>query len=139
MNLRTSALAAMCSVIPLGSCATAPDQITHTPKAQKELGEALAGYKAGPPVACVQPFRKNDMQIIDDYTLLFRNMNTIYVQHPRGGCPGLRLGGYTLVTRPFNVNQMCSGDINRVVDLQTGTGVGSCVFSEFVPYTKPAG
>jgi hypothetical protein len=138
MNLRISALAAVSGVALLGSCATAPDQITHSPKAQKELAEALAGYRPGPPVNCVPPYGKNNMQIIDDYTLLFRDGRTIYVQNPRGGCPALGLGGYTLVTRPFGVNQMCSGDINRVVDLRSGTAVGSCVFSPFVPYTKSA-
>ena len=121
----------------LGSCASAPDKITHSPRAQKELNEALTGYTPGPPVDCIPNYRTADMQIIDDWTLLFRDGRTIYVQNPRGGCTGVGNLGYTLVTRPFGVAQMCSGDINRLVDLNTGMGGGSCVFSPFIPYTKP--
>ena len=120
----------------VGSCATAPDQTTHSPKAQKELTEALAGRTPGKPVNCISNYRTNDMQIIDDWTLLFRDGRTIYVQNPRGGCQGLGIGGNTLVTREFGTTPLCSGDINRTVDLRTGMSAGACVFSPFVPYTK---
>jgi hypothetical protein len=76
------------------------------------------------------------MQVIDDYTILFRDGGIVYVQNPRGGCSGLGSGRYTLVTRQFGTSQLCSGDINRVVALSTGMGGGSCVFSPFIPYTK---
>ena len=76
------------------------------------------------------------MHIVDDYTILFRDGGTVYVQNPRGGCNGIGSGTYTLVTRPFGTNQLCGGDINRVVDLRTGMGGGSCVFSPFIPYTR---
>lgn len=77
------------------------------------------------------------MQVVDDYTILFHDGRTVYVQNPRGGCSGLGSGANTLVTRQFGTTQLCSGDINRVVDLQTGMSGGSCVFSQFVPYTRP--
>jgi hypothetical protein len=76
------------------------------------------------------------MQIIDDWTILFKDGRTTYVQNPRGGCAGLTNGGYTLITRQFGVSQMCSGDINQTIDLTTGMNGGACVFGPFVPYTK---
>jgi hypothetical protein len=136
MSLRTSIVIAFGAAALLGSCASTQGQEARSPKAQKELDEALAGRTAGAPVNCLPNWRSNDMQIIDDYTILFRDGGTVYVQNPRGGCSGLGSGRYTLVTRQFGTSQLCSGDINRVVDLSTGMGGGSCVFSPFIPYTK---
>jgi hypothetical protein len=120
----------------VGSCATAPDQITHSPKAQKELNEALAGRVPGKPMDCLPNYRSTQMQIIDESTILFKDGRTVYVQNPRGGCPGLGPGGYTLVTREFSNNQMCQGDINKMVDLNARVSGGACVFGPFIPYTS---
>ncbi len=139
MNLRASTLIAVSGAALLASCTSTPVQEVRSPKAQKELTEALAGRTVGPPVNCLPNWRTSNMQIIDDYTILFRDGRTVYVQNPKGGCNGIGSGAYTLVTRQFGTAQMCRGDINRVVDLRTGMGGGSCVFSEFVPYTKPKG
>jgi hypothetical protein len=121
----------------LASCSTGQLQETRSPKAQKELEEALAGRTPGPPLRCIRNYRTNQMQVIDDWTLLFRDGRTLYVQNPRGGCNGLGNGSRTLVTRPFGTNDLCDGDINQVVDLVAGIHGGSCVFGPFVPYTKP--
>ena len=77
------------------------------------------------------------MQVIDDWTILFRDGRTVYVQNPRGGCPGLGNASRTLVTRQFGTNELCDGDIDHMVDLVAKIQGGSCVFGPFVPYTKP--
>ncbi len=136
MKFRVAASLGLAALV-MTSCTSTPAQEARSPKAQKELAEALAGRTPGPPVNCLPNYRSNEMQIIDDYTILFRDGRTVYVQNPRGGCNGLGSGAYTLVTRQFGTNQLCSGDINRVVDLRTGMGGGACVFSPFVPYTRP--
>jgi hypothetical protein len=123
----------------LAACSTAPAEPTRSARAQKELADALAGRVAGKPVSCLPNYRANDMQIIDDWTILFRDGRTIYVQNPRGGCPGIGSQRNVLVTRLYGTAQLCSGDISHLVDLTSGIGGGACVFSEFVPYTKPAG
>jgi len=133
---RLHGLLALGGAVLVGSCTTAPDRITHTPKAEKKLAEALAGRTPGPPVDCLPIWRTANMQVIDDWTILFTDGPTVYVQNPRGGCIGLANGGYTLVTRQFSANQVCSGDINPIVDLQTGMKGGACIFSPFKPYTK---
>jgi hypothetical protein len=92
---------------------------------------------AGAPVDCVPNYRTaTQMQVIDDNTIVFHDGNTVYVQNPPGGCRGLGIGGYTLVTRQFGTSQICRGDINNMVDLRTGMIGGSCVFGKFVPYRK---
>lgn len=118
----------------VASCASAP--VGRSPKAEQELASALAGRTAGKPVNCIPNFRVDQMQVIDDETLLFRDGSTIYLQKTRGSCPGLASGANTLVTRSYGINQLCSGDIQRLVNLPSGVGGGTCVFGPFVPYTK---
>ena len=136
MSLRVSTFLTVGAAALVASCSTAPAQEARSPKAQAELAEALAGRTAGPPVRCLPHYRTNDMQVIDDYTILFKDGRTTYVQNPHGGCPGIAFGNYTLVTRLVGTNQLCDGDIQRLVDLRTGMGGGSCVFSPFIPYKK---
>lgn len=136
MSLRMSALLIAGAAL-LGSCTGASFvQESRTPKAQRELADALAGRVAGKAERCIPNFRGNEVQIIDDWTILYREGRTIYVQNPQGGCRGLENRGYTLVTRQVGVNQFCEGDINQLVDLRTGSFGGTCVFGPFVPYRK---
>lgn len=138
MNARTLGLCLSAAAI-LAACSTAPAEPTRSPMAQKELADALAGRVAGKPVNCIPTYRADDMQIIDDWTILFKDGSTIYVQNPRGGCPGIGSHRNVLISRPMPSSQLCSGDIQQLFDPTSGIGGGACVFSEFVPYTKPAG
>ena len=135
MTNRIPLLAALCTAA-LVTSSTAVGHSGQSPAASEKLAKALAGRTAGPPVRCVRDFRNSDMKVIDDQTILFGQGRTIYLQRPAGGCPSLRLGGYSLVARQFATNRMCQGDINEVVDVRSGVTVGSCVFEPFVPYTK---
>ena len=130
-------LLAIGSAALLASCSTSAGQETRSPEAQREIAKALAGRTPGKPVDCIGNFRTSNMQVIDDWTILFREGRIIYVQSPQGGCIGIGSGTNTLVTRLYGTSQLCRGDINRVVDLHTGIGGGACVFTPFVPYTKP--
>lgn len=120
----------------LASCTSSAVQESRGPKAQRELADALAGRTPGKAVRCIPNYRTSEMQVIDDWTILFHEGRTVYVQKPPSGCRGLGNGGYTLVTRQFGVNQICDGDFNKLVDLRTGFQGGACVFGPFVPYTK---
>ena len=139
MNARSNWILVCSAAALLASCTTAPGQETRSPRAQRELADALAGRVAGKPVTCLPNYRADNMQIIDDWTILFRDGRTIYLQNPRGGCPGIGNRRNVLVTRLFGTTQLCSGDISHLVDPSTGMQGGACVFSEFVPYTRPAG
>jgi len=123
----------------LAACSTAPAQPTRSPQARQDLDKALAGHVPGKPVNCIPNYRSTNMQVIDDWTILFRDGRTIYVQNPRGGCNGIGTGRFTLVTKLYGTGQLCSGDINQLVDLPTGVHGGACVFAPFIPYTKPRG
>lgn len=121
----------------LGSCSTGP-QPGPSAQAQAHLQKLIAGKVAGKPASCLPPYRSNDMVVIDDQTVAFREGgNRVWVTNLVSGCSNLGSGHYALVTRSFGGMGLCRGDIAQVADLTNGITVGSCVFGDFVPYTKP--
>ena len=122
----------------LASCAAAPQRTTYNVKGQERLAELTAGKVAGQARTCLPSYRSNDMVVIDENTIAFRDGSRVWVNHMQGGCSNLRAGGpYALVTKSFGGMGMCRGDIAQVADVQNGFTVGSCVFGDFVPYVKP--
>lgn len=111
-------------------------EISLTEKQQSILDKALAGRTAGKAVTCISQTRDKRMTVVSDDIIIFghaRGKQTIYVNKPAGGCRKLK--DNTLVSvRPSP--RLCSGDIARIEDFQSGTPVGSCAFSEFIPYSR---
>jgi hypothetical protein len=134
--LRLSAVLLLGGVM-VASCSAGQLQEARSPKVQKELADALAGRTPGPPMRCIRNYQTTQMEVIDDWTIQFREGRTIYVQNPRGGCPGLGNGRRALVTRQIVTNDLCDGDINNMVDLVSRSPGGACIFGPFVPYTRP--
>jgi hypothetical protein len=122
----------------LSACTTAPEPRMRSAEAEAQLTKMLAGKVAGAPLNCLPSLRADNMTVIDDNTVLFRDGRTVYRNDFNGlGCN--RLGnGYTLVTRTTG-SSLCSGDIAQVVDLASGMQIGGCAFGEFVPYRPSAG
>ena len=133
----------MRSVVPLlllaaAGCTAAPP--SESPmvqaKAQAKLNQLLAGKVAGEPQSCLPSYRANDMTVIDDYTIAFKeNANRVWINKPAGGCNLLSAGPYALVTRR-TTGSLCRGDIGEVVDTLNHIGVGTCIFSDFIPYSR---
>jgi hypothetical protein len=122
----------------LASCTTAPPQPTRSAEKQQEYQQLITGKVAQTPVSCLPHYRSNDMRVIDDDTIAFRDGNSrVYIAHMQGGCSNLAGGQFALVTRQFGSADLCRGDIARVVDLPNGATVGSCAFGDFTPYVKP--
>jgi hypothetical protein len=107
-------------------------------KAQARLAQLLHGKVAGEPQSCLPSYSANDMVVIDDYTIGFREgTRRVWINKPAGGCNLLSAGPYALLTRNVASSGTCRGDIAHVVDTMSGMTVGSCVFGDFVPYTTP--
>jgi hypothetical protein len=137
MNLRPYFLAAVTGAALIATSTIAiAEKDSYSVKSAEKLGKALAGRTAGQPVSCISNMRGSDMTVIDDYTILFKEGGTIYVQKPHGGCYGLGNGSYSLVTRIAGSNRLCNGQIGELVDRVSGYSFGSCVFDDFVPYRK---
>lgn len=123
----------------IGACTMGPPDQTmaRTPLEQAHLETLVAGKVAGPALSCLPTYRSNDMIVVDENTIAFRQgPGRVYINHMRGGCLNIDHGRNTLVTRTTG-SSLCSGDIAEVVDLTAGVPVGSCVFGEFVPFTRP--
>ena len=120
-------------VIGLCACATASEPAQRSAKAQATYDRMLSGKVAGKAEKCLPTYRSNDMTIIDDDTILFRDGRTTYVNHPLGGCSSLSRSGSALVTRNIGP-QLCRGDLATVVDNTSGMTLGACSLGDFVPY-----
>ena len=77
MNYKVSFLAAATATALLAGCSTAPAEQTRSPAAAKELADALAGRTAGPPQRCISNFPNTQVQVIDDWTILYDEGSTI--------------------------------------------------------------
>jgi hypothetical protein len=137
------AMRSVISLLILGSVvgctyAPAPQAPMVDARAQQKLSRLLAGKVAGPPQSCLPSYRQKDMTVIDDYTIAFRDgVDRVWITKPRGGCNLLASGSYALVTRSGGGLGLCRGDIGNVVDTMNHVTVGSCVLSDFIPYTTP--
>jgi hypothetical protein len=123
----------------LTACAAAP-QPGRSAKAENRFQQLLAGKVAGPAVSCLPTFRANDMVVIDDQTIAFRDgSRRVWVANLSHSCSNLGSGHYALVTKRYGGTGLCRGDIGQVADLSTGMTVGSCVFGDFTPYEGTRG
>lgn len=102
---------------------------------QVKLDKALAGLVPGKPVSCIDPRRYPNTTRIGDKILYGETGRNVFVTDTGGGCFGLRRGD-AIVTKS-TIGQLCRGDIVQTVDLLSRTPSGSCVFGDFVPYTRP--
>ena len=136
MNARNFLILMAGTAALTAACSTAPAEQSRSPRAAQELASELSGRVAGPPQRCITTYRNTSVHVVDDWTIIYDQGSTKYVQTPRGGCPGIARGGQTLVTRQIGTPEICDGDIVRTVDLTSKVERGACVFGPFVPYTK---
>ncbi|HVL78824.1 MAG TPA: DUF6491 family protein [Sphingomicrobium sp.] len=130
-------LAILLAASTISSCMTAPQPTQRSERAEARLQQELAGLSAGQPVSCIANYRADQMIVIDDSTLLFRDgTSRVWRNDTQGSC-NLLGAGYTLVLRSSG-SALCRGEIGQVTDLRSGTTVGSCVLGDFVPYTRAA-
>ena len=122
-----------------GACAATPVQNQpRSMQAQQQLDRYLTGRFAGTPQSCLPRFSADDMVIVDDNTILFRDGGRVWRTEMQGGCPGLSRGHYALVTRQFGTSGLCRGEIAQLLDTAAGFTAGSCSFGDFVPYSRPS-
>ena len=125
--------------VGLVACTTtaAQQQPLRSAAKQQEYDRLLAGKAAGPPLSCLPHYRSNDMVVIDESTIAFRDgSRRVYVNHMMGPCSNLASGGNALVTKT-TTTQLCRGDIAQIFDTSIKMTVGSCSFGDFVPYSAP--
>ena len=121
----------------LAACSTAPEPVQRSERAEARLQQELAGLAvAGPAESCIPNYRADQMVVVDDSTILFRDGPTrVWRNEVQGSCSGLGMG-HTLVLRSSG-GSLCRGEIGQTVDLNSGVTMGSCVLGDFVPYARP--
>ena len=122
----------------LGSCATASPQelAEQAAREQAQVASLTAGKVAGAPMSCLSNWRSNDMVVVSDNVVAFRDgRNRVYINNMQGGCLGLSPGRNALVTQTTG-SSLCRGDIAQVLDTASRMNIGSCVFGDFVPYSR---
>jgi hypothetical protein len=98
--------------------------------------KALKGMTPnGKPQSCVDLRDVPDSRLIDETTIIFQSSSRhAYVNHPPGGCPGLR-PDHAIITRT-PTGSLCRGDIITVVDPVSHMDYGSCGLGDFEPYGR---
>lgn len=136
--MRALLAAALVTATLAGCAVSTAQQGQRSPRAQQTLDRYLTGRAAGAPQSCLPRYRADDMIVVDDRTILFRDgSNRVWRNDPAGGCRGLGRPGTALVTRSFGGTGLCRGEIATVVDTASGFTVGSCALGDFVPFTGP--
>lgn len=120
----------------LTACSTAPQPVERSERAEARLQQELAGLSvAGPAESCIPNYRADQMVVVDDNTILFREtQNRLWRNEVQGSCSSLGMGN-TLVLRSSG-GSLCRGEIGEVVDLRSGVTMGSCVLGDFIPYAR---
>ena len=128
----------MAAAAALGSCTTASPQelAAQAARDQSKLASLTAGKVAGAPMSCLPQWRSRDMVVVNETVIAFRDgQKRVYINHMQGGCLGLGPGRNALVTQTTG-SSLCRGDIAQVLDTASRMNIGSCVFGDFVPYTR---
>ena len=112
--------------------------------AKVETGEAklarlTAGRTPGKTVNCINVGMVGNQgsEKLPGIGMAYRQGTTWYVSNFQGGCAGLR--DDTIVVTKVYSSQLCRGDIADLRMSGANIPVGSCVFGDFTPYTKPKG
>jgi hypothetical protein len=119
------------------SCAASAKQPARTAKAEATYQKLLAGKVAQAPISCLPTRKANDMVVIDENTIAFKDGNSrVYINHPQGACNQLGQGHTALVSEQFAQKGPCRGDVAQVVDTLRHMTLGSCALGDFTPYVK---
>lgn len=130
----------MKTIIPLAialaatACATTAEEPTAEDRAA--LTEQLDGrVAAGAPVDCVAHRDLRGNRSVGESYVLFESWgNSIYVNTPPAGCPGLHQSRALITRTP--TDRLCRGDIVEVKDLTSNISYGSCALGQFQKYER---
>jgi hypothetical protein len=120
----------------LAACtASAGGQVEATPAEEAAFSAAIAGRTAGAPVACVRQRDLRNTRAAGPDTLLFDGPGGIvYVNRTKSSCPRIR--PWHAILHRTSQTAMCTNELIRVFEPQSGIEFGGCTLGEFTPYRR---
>lgn len=134
------ALLAAPVALTIAGCAPQPVAVASVTEGQlsSQAARLLKGKVAGEPVSCLSAFQADRPVSLSNGGVAYRVSSSLaYVQDFGGQCAGV-LDDNSFLVRRSTMTQLCSGDIAEVISRPDNFPVGSCVYSDFVPYRTPA-
>ena len=126
---------AMMTIGILALAGTAADARKPRQTPEEKLAARLKGFLPEKPVHCVDLQRLGSSEIIDRTAILYRSSGGLYyLNRLRGGQNTLRRDD-VLVSRTFG-SQLCSGDVIRLLDINSRIDSGFVVLDDFIPYRR---
>ena len=128
--------AILLATIALAACAVSRDgPMPADPEGDARLSEALAGRTAGDPRNCVRSQEVRNARGAGPNVILFDGPgDLVYVNRARGSCP--KIESWHAISRRSISTNMCTGELIRVFDPNSGIEYGGCSLGEFVPWRR---
>lgn len=118
-----------------GIALAAPAAAGQSDRARQALDKALSGRSAGAPVDCISADHADDVQIVDDRTILYRPVGKVVWRNDLPhACPSL--GPHETLAVELWGSRLCRNDRIRVVHPGMGLPGPSCALGRFTPYRK---
>jgi len=120
----------------LAACTVGADRTAELNMSDSlDLSDALTGRAEGEPRSCVRQQDVRNTRSVGGNTILFDGPGGIvYVNQASGSCPRIQ-PWHAIRHRTIN-NSICSGELIRVFDPQTGVEYGGCSLGEFTPWRR---
>lgn len=125
------------STLVLGAPAMGAEAKDPAPtKGQAKLAKLIEGRTAGEPTSCIRIMPSDQLEVIDDTALVYRDGSRIWVNIPAN--PESLDDDDILVTYPTSGGTLCRLDRVETRDRSSQFYTGNIFLGNFIPYTKPA-
>jgi len=103
---------------------------------EAELARILNGATPGKPQTCLPAFDRSEGKNVPQIGIVYGWGRTLYLNRFQDGC---HLDRDDVVVTSTPTGELCRGDIAHIVGSTSHIEHDSCVFGDFVPYTKAKG
>ncbi|WAT16923.1 hypothetical protein OZN62_08210 [Aurantiacibacter sp. MUD11] len=129
----TKSLATATAVVALALTAGPLAAQDRAERAEQAFAELVEGRTAGEPQRCISTFNSSRLRVEAYVGLVYERGDTIWVARARDP-ENLTVWDVPVIDRYGT--QLCSNDVMRTIDRNSGMFSGVLSLEDFVPYTK---
>jgi len=126
LTISAAAVAGIALAVP----ATAQDREERAEQAFQEL---IEGRTAGEPTNCINTFQSRRLRVEENVGLVYERGDTIWVARARNA---RSLDRWDVPVIERYGSRLCSNDVMRTIDRNSGMFSGVLMLDDFVPYTR---